>query len=416
MDNVTHTLAGLVLAEAVVQWRARRSGEAPSTPFVRAAYFTSAAANNLPDLDFAYTWITGGKLGYLLHHRGHTHTLAVAVPLGLAFYAALVAWLRRRRDLPKAEVRTLLALSAIGPIVHIGMDASNIYGVHPFWPLYDGWLYGDSVFIVEPLFWITTLPALIFAVKARVGRSVLGVLLGAIVALAWLTDFVPHWLAIALTLATAGMLLLSWRLSRPGRALSAVVGSGVVLALFVASGTAARERIAGLSAAAFPGAVTHDIALTPLPANPTCWSAITVQTQGDALVLRRALVAPFNALVDLDRCPALAREGTATTVPVTGPGSVNVRWQAEVRVPLTRLTRLSREHCEVAAFLRFARAPFIVERGTEIVAGDLRFDREKGLGFAELSLGPAPTDCPRFVPPWLPPRGDVVGGGSLPRP
>ena len=75
MDNVTHSLAGLLLAEGVVQVQARR-GRPLSGAARSAVYFTSLLSNNLPDLDFLYAPITHGQLGYLLHHRGMTHTLA----------------------------------------------------------------------------------------------------------------------------------------------------------------------------------------------------------------------------------------------------------------------------------------------------------------------------------------------------
>jgi inner membrane protein len=56
------------------------------------------AGSNLPDLDALYTGITGGKLGYLLHHRGHTHTLVGAVAIGLAMYALCMLWMRWRHQ------------------------------------------------------------------------------------------------------------------------------------------------------------------------------------------------------------------------------------------------------------------------------------------------------------------------------
>ena len=34
-----------------------------------------------------------------------------------------------------------------GTLLHLGMDFLNSYGVHPFWPIQNRWVYGDSVFI-----------------------------------------------------------------------------------------------------------------------------------------------------------------------------------------------------------------------------------------------------------------------------
>src|SRR5690606_11812657 len=82
LDNLTHSLAGLIMGDAAVAWR-ERAGPA-LTPRQRGAVVTTAVlANNLPDFDFVYVGITSGQLGYLLHHRGHTHTLPAVVPLAL---------------------------------------------------------------------------------------------------------------------------------------------------------------------------------------------------------------------------------------------------------------------------------------------------------------------------------------------
>ena len=187
MENVAHALAGLLLAEGAVALR-RRRGAAPSARFGRLAYVASALANNVPDGDFVYSWITGGKLGYLLHHRGHTHTLLVAVALGLAVAAAVIAWGRRLRGGEGAgaeDARWLLGLGALGPVVHVTMDAWNVYGVHPFWPLHAGWFYGDAVFILEPFLWALGIPPILFAARSRVLRALLGLILAAGLALPW---------------------------------------------------------------------------------------------------------------------------------------------------------------------------------------------------------------------------------------
>ncbi|MGZ8493955.1 MAG: metal-dependent hydrolase, partial [Gemmatirosa sp.] len=79
MDNVTHSLAGLLLAESAVQLRARRTGAAPSPRFRAVAAVASMIAANLPDADLLYTGVGGDRLTYMLHHRGHTHTVVVAL-------------------------------------------------------------------------------------------------------------------------------------------------------------------------------------------------------------------------------------------------------------------------------------------------------------------------------------------------
>ena len=89
MDNITHSLAGLLVAEVVVELRADRAPE--DARFRSALYVTSLLANNLPDLDILYTGGIGAPLGYLLHHRGHTHTVIGSVPLSAM--SVLTGWL-----------------------------------------------------------------------------------------------------------------------------------------------------------------------------------------------------------------------------------------------------------------------------------------------------------------------------------
>ena len=75
MENLTHSLIGATLAELFVPRSA--------SPAKRGLFFTvGVVAANLPDADLVYARITAPPLGYLLHHRGHTHTLIGAAMLG----------------------------------------------------------------------------------------------------------------------------------------------------------------------------------------------------------------------------------------------------------------------------------------------------------------------------------------------
>src|SRR4051794_35289329 len=74
MDNVTHTLIGITLGSALFK---------SDTPIKKAAIWTAVIGNNIPDLDFMMTpFLSSGSLGYLLHHRGYTHSLLAAFILG----------------------------------------------------------------------------------------------------------------------------------------------------------------------------------------------------------------------------------------------------------------------------------------------------------------------------------------------
>jgi inner membrane protein len=64
-------------------------------------------------------------------------------------------------------------------------------------------------------------------------------------------------------------------------------------------------------------------------------------------------------------------------------------------------------NCDTRRLASFLRVPFAAMTGEGWILGDLRFDREPGVGFAETLIDPAsPAKCARSVP-WAAPRGDL---------
>jgi inner membrane protein len=146
MDNLTHSLLGGALAHLALP----RGADPPAR---RVFFAVGIVAANLPDIDLLFTGITPRPLGYLLHHRGHTHTL-VGLLVG-ALLLAGVAWLVPTvRRLASPERRRLALLGAVALGSHLVLDSWNSYGVHPFYPFDRRWLYGDAVFIFEPWLWL----------------------------------------------------------------------------------------------------------------------------------------------------------------------------------------------------------------------------------------------------------------------
>jgi inner membrane protein len=414
LDNLTHTLAGLLVAEAVVQARAR-SGE-PLASFRTAAYVSSVLVNNAPDLDFLYAGITERPIGYLLHHRGHSHTVPVGLAIGLAT-AAVVNAIARRRRWPwcSSDRLALLAICCLGPLVHVAMDFSNNYGVRPFWPVYAGAFYGDAIFIVEPFFWAVAVPPLFFAAHTRLARFVLGAVLVLGLALCWTVALAPEdarlvvpSMAAAVTVVAMASTLAAWQLGPKARIGFAVATSWVVAALFFAVSSHVRARV-GRSPVLAARAV-RDIVITPVPANPFCSTALVVATEGDDYVVSRATVATVPALLGPERCPKAADGNpTAPLSPMASLPTRGVAWKDEFRAPLRELSDLARTNCQVAALVKFLRVPYWVETGGgDLVVGDLRYDRQKGLDFSDVRIDKNPTRCPRAVPAWIPPRSDIL--------
>lgn len=403
MDNLTHSLAGMLLADAVCSFR----GEV--RPRVRrAASLVSALANNLPDTDIVYSWIDGPRpLGSLLHHRGHTHTVLVGSLMAWALGVLAFRLFRRKEpEAGQAERRLLLGLALAGPLLHLLMDFGNNYGVHPFWPVYSGWLYGDSIFIIEPLWLMLAIPSLARTLTVRWLAILLWAVLGALLVVTWYVPFVHTAARFVLIACAAASYCVAKKATDRARSGFTVGAWLCVAAVFALTSSRAKAELRSATAAAFPALTVHDIAMSPLPANPACWEALLAGEQGGTYRALRASV----ALAPLEAASCRAGEDVDPSAPVVALSRAQhggVRWLSEYRAELSDLSRLRHDDCRFRALLRFARLPYANAAGT--LAGDLRYDREPGRDFSDVALhvphGAGP--CPRFVPSWLEPRREL---------
>lgn len=417
---MTHSLAGLLLAEAAVQ--ARPAGRhPPPLAFRSGAAAAAVVAANLPDADLLYTAFAADRFAYVLHHRGHTHTLPVAVLGGVLAWGVTRALLSRRAADPsggtassaaRPEWRWLLGLLLVAVLSHLALDSTNSYGVHPFWPLDDRWYYGDALFIIEPWLWVAAVPPLLFASTRVATRVVLGLVLGGGLALAWGVSLVPWGAALALTAGAALSLALSAALHPRARVVAGLAGWALVTLVFVAATRAARSAVAHRAVAAdstlgvAPRLV--DVVITPAVANPLCASAILVEAAGTRYRVATARVATLPALLPAHRCHAPAAQAPMLRASARPPTHA-VRWEAEWDAPLAELALLARDNCEVAALLRFVRVPVWAPAGRDAIdVDDLRYAGRAGLSFAGFRVLVRPTSCPRRVPPWRPPRADLL--------
>jgi len=376
---------------------------------VRAAlYLVSALGNNLPDSDIVYSWMDGPKpLGSLLHHRGHTHTLALALPMAWLLGFAVWRWFRgRQADAGEAEKRLIFVLELAGPVLHLLMDFGNNYGVHPFWPVTGRWFYGDSIFIVEPLWLAVLVPILARAIARRWLRVLLWVVLVAVLVAYWFLPFFT-WTARLCLVSVAGLsLVVARQASTAARAAYGVAGALTVALVFVIASQRAQSNLREAAQAAFPALTVHDVSAAPLPGNPRCWEGLLAGEQGGVYRVLRATVA-------LGGGPAAACSAgtdTAPTAPVRPLSRAErggVRWVSEYSADVSALSRLRRDDCRFAALLHFARLPYVSGDGR--VAGDLRYDRKPGLDFSDVELPARPGEgsCPKLVPGWAEPRGEL---------
>lgn len=405
---MTHTVVGLLVAEAALQVR-RARGQGVTSEFRAAAMLVSILGNNAPDADSFYASFLTSPLGSLLHHRGHTHTFALAPPLGALAFAVTLGIARLRRHRHDARERLwLLALGVLGALLHVGLDYTNNYGVHPYWPFDNRWIYGDSVFIIEPLLWAALIPPLIFSMESRWAKGTLIAIALFGVGVSWWRDFVPRSMAATVTLLAVATALSALR-ATPAR--RAVISGGAALAvwlLFGVCGRVAKASVNELATTDFPRGTTHDVIATPMPANPLCWQIVLIQTEAERYVARSGVAAVVPAWLSSRECPSgLDGDPTAPSRPLSLEARPELVWRREFSAPLAEFRDLARDNCVFSALLIFARAPYWM-RDEELgrVAGDVRYDRSAGLDFSDTVLDGVP--CPKNLPPWTPPRADLL--------
>jgi len=408
MDNVTHSIAGLVLAELAVRLRARRASAEPSPRFRAVAAISSMIAANVPDADLIYTGIGGDRLSYMLHHRGYTHTVLMAlVGAALIWGGAMLVWRWRESAAPlRDDARWLAGLLLVSSLSHLVLDWTNSYGVHLFWPFDSHWSYGDSVFIIEPWFWVVSVPMLVASTTSRVARVLLSLVLLTGLALAWRVSLVSTGAATALTTGAVVSILLARRL-RPGvRAAGALTAWIVVTLVLATAATRARQATVRVLHEADPGAVILDVVVTPMPANAVCMSVISVQSAGDTYRVSTARVSAAPSVTPASRCGV--RGGTGSTFNGSSRRSTpSVHWDSDWTGSVVALTTLARESCPALAALRFIRVPvWRALADSSISLDDARFGTG---GFSTVVVPRISTACPRAVPPWIPPRADVLG-------
>ncbi len=168
MDSITQAVLGASVQGALLgRWQGRK------------ALLYGALLGTVPDLDVVIDY--GDAVAEMTYHRGFSHSLFVLTAL-----AALLTWLARRlRPDPRYSGRRLFLTLWLVLITHVLLDAFTSYGTQLFWPLPTPPVAWSTVFIIDPLY---TLP-LLFAV-----------LVGAI---AGLKGRVGRWPAIALGLSSA---------------------------------------------------------------------------------------------------------------------------------------------------------------------------------------------------------------------
>ncbi|MDA1313559.1 MAG: metal-dependent hydrolase [Acidobacteria bacterium] len=163
MENLTHTLSGILLSRAGLErWTPRATA-------------ISIVAANLPDIDII---TAGSTINYLTYHRHITHSLA-ATPVMAALAVLLVEGMCRigRRSTESIRWGPAFGVALIATLSHQALDMTNAYGMRLWLPFDDSWSGWNVLFIVDPWVWIILLLpilaplALRFAMKGDAARS-----------------------------------------------------------------------------------------------------------------------------------------------------------------------------------------------------------------------------------------------------
>ena len=143
MDNLCHTLVGAAIGHAGLRRK------------TRFATGTLMIAANLPDLDVL---VMATDVPSIAFRRGWTHGVLaqIVLPLALTALVLLVARGRPPRPgRPPAHAVWLLLISYLGIYSHVFLDFLNNYGIRLLAPFDWRWIYGDTLFIMDPWLWLT---------------------------------------------------------------------------------------------------------------------------------------------------------------------------------------------------------------------------------------------------------------------
>lgn len=148
MDNLTHSLTGLMMARVGL---GRTTASGGTLMMVLAA--------NAPDID-ALFGIPGG-LAYIEHHRWYPHSLAMA-PVMAVLPLLLAKWIRG------ASINWLsYGACLLGVLSHLALDFTNVYGIRLFLPFSHAMPHLDMTDIIDP--WILLIFFVAIAAPALAG-------------------------------------------------------------------------------------------------------------------------------------------------------------------------------------------------------------------------------------------------------
>jgi membrane-bound metal-dependent hydrolase YbcI (DUF457 family) len=288
-DNLTHGLAGALLAQTGLQ---QRYGPAVTVALVVGA--------ELPDLDFLFA--LGGPVLSFVHHRGLTHSLLGGA--GLAFLGALLSW----GFLREQGYWRLVFWTYLGVVLHIGMDYLTSYGTQVLWPFTAERYTADAVFILDYFYTGLMVVALLLIRMVRQQRqrqygllSLVGLGVGSALwySAPWLPTRPGWFLACGTGLLVAVFVVSLGRRQPPSRyRLVSLLGIGVGLGIVLWRMASALTRSPALQMLALQSGGVH-VAFSACVLGLGAWCGRRWQGAGPTLVLGRCGVAAVMGYIGL---------------------------------------------------------------------------------------------------------------------
>lgn len=155
MDNLTHTLTGVLLA---------RAGLEKLSP--RATAIALLAANT-PDADILTAF--GGLTEYFIHHRGPTHAIVFAPFLAIAPVLVVAGIFRQRLPWFRAWLISLAVIAS-----HFLLDLTNPYGIRLLLPFSDAWPALDITHVIDVWIWAILLAGFTWPLLSGLVSSEIG--------------------------------------------------------------------------------------------------------------------------------------------------------------------------------------------------------------------------------------------------
>ena len=207
MDPLAHTLFGATLAEAGLK---HKTALATATLIIGA---------NAPDIDALAMLVSPDYA--LWFRRGWTHgILALFIwPFLLTGLMLCIDHLIQKRkqhrnqtsQSPPMRPLMLLGIAFLGVWSHPLLDLLNTYGIRLLMPFSETWFYGDTLFIVDPWFWLLSGAGVVLArSKSWIGIGGWIVLGTAATALVTTADIVPFAVKVLWLIGITAIVIVRW--------------------------------------------------------------------------------------------------------------------------------------------------------------------------------------------------------------